>query len=150
MALFLVFWAMALVWLLLLISNSIQLNITQFWVLVFIFCEWLLIASIGIFLACFTSPLLYGFILSSFVFLGHWSDSLRIYAENIQAIWLRYMIRGLYYIIPNLEAFNFRKASLYNEVISTNLITEGGLVLFIWWALFFAAANVIFYNRKVI
>lgn len=144
-----VYLLMVLVWLLLMVSNSIQLNIMHFWTLVFIFGEWLLIASIGLFLASFTSPLLYGFILIGLTFLGHWSESLRIYAQNTEEVWLRSIISGLYYILPNLEALNFRQASLYNEVVGKGLIFEGGMVLLLWWLLFFTAANVIFYNRKM-
>lgn len=107
-----IFLMLSVAWLVLLQFHGIRIHLQHFIALGFIFGEWLLLAAISLFFASFTSPLLHNFFLVGITFLGHWSNDLRLFADNAQSIWLKKFLMGLYYALPNLEALNFREVAL--------------------------------------
>lgn len=141
---------LAAAWLLLAASRGISLTAAHFWALGFIFGEWMLLAALSLFFASFTSPLLHNFFLISVAFLGHWSNELKIFADNAKTDTLKFLLNALYYLLPNLEALNFREAALYNDVIGQTVIWQGALVLFGWTATALIAANLIFMRRRLL
>jgi ABC-type transport system involved in multi-copper enzyme maturation permease subunit len=122
----------------------------HFWALAFLFGEWVLLAAVSLFFAAFTSPLLHNFFLVSVAFLGHWSNELKIFADNARADALKMVLNTLYYLLPNLEALNFREAALYNDVISSAVMGQGALVLLGWTATALIAANIVFMQRRLL
>lgn len=136
-------------WLTVMIGNGIEVNPVHIWALIFIFGEWLLLAAITICLGCFTTPLLHGFMMTGFYFIGHMSNILRIYAANSEELWMRIMLKCLFLVIPNLEALNFRSEAIYNEFVPFPLLMEGAGVLCLWIALFLVAAVTIFNARRI-
>ena len=116
----------------------------------FIFGEWMLLAAFSLFFASFTSPLLHNFFLIGITFLGHWSNDLRLFAENTANLWLNNILMGLFYTLPNLEALNFREAALYDQMVRFSLILQGAGVLLAWSMTAFVAANLIFHKRKLV
>jgi len=148
--LFVIFLLLSTMWLGLLLFENIDISITHFVALGFIFGEWVLLAALSLFFASFTSPLLHNFFLFGITFLGHWSNDLRLFAENAKDIWLQYILKIIYLILPNLEALNFREHALYQQNISFPLCSEGVVVLFFWICSALAAANFIFARRKLI
>jgi ABC-type transport system involved in multi-copper enzyme maturation permease subunit len=145
-----IFCLLAAAWLAIMQLKAIPLTTMHFWALAFIFGEWILLAAFSLFFASFTSPLLHNFFLVGVTFLGHWSNDLRIFAVNAQALWLKKLLNILYYILPNIEALNFREAALYNEAISSGLLMEGAVVLIGWIATALAGANLLFARRRLL
>ncbi|WP_373499527.1 ABC transporter permease [Desulfococcus sp.] len=137
-------------WLLIVISAGISLTGTHFWALGFIFGEWMLLSAMSLFFASFTSPMLHNFFLVSVSFLGHWSNELKIFADNAKTETLKFVLNTLYYLLPNLEAINFREAALYNDVVSQAVIWQGAVVLLGWTATALVAANLIFMHRRLL
>ncbi len=148
--LLLIFLLLSIVWLGLLLFEGIDISITHFVALGFIFGEWVLLAALSLFFASFTSTLLHNFFLIGITFLGHWSNDLRLFAENAKEIWLKYILKIIYFILPNLEALNFREYALYQQNINFSLCSEGAIVLFLWICSALTAANFIFARRKLI
>jgi len=148
--LFLIFLLLITVWLGLLLFEGIDISGMHFIALVFIFGEWVLLAALSLFFASFTSPLLHNFFLIGISFLGHWSNDLRLFAENTKDIWLQYILKIIYFILPNLEALNFREIALYNREISAGLLLQGGTIILAWSTITFIAANIIFARRRLI
>lgn len=144
------FGLLAVVWLALMQITKIPLTPQHFWALAFIFGEWIVLAAFSLFFASFTSPLLHNFFLVGITFLGHWSNDLRIYAANADDLWLQKLLKTLYFILPNLEALNFRDAALLQGNISPGLLMEGAVVLFGWMGCALIAANLIFVRRKLL
>jgi len=136
-------------WLFVMFGCGIDINTLHMWALIFIFGEWLLLAAITICLACFTTPLLHAFMMIGFYFIGHMSNILRIYAANSDELWMKFILKGLYLVIPNLEALNFRTEALYNESVQGGLYLEGAGVLGLWIALFLVAAVKLFNARRI-
>lgn len=137
-------------WLLVLFSMGILVTPTHFWALGFIFGEWMLLAAISLFFASFTSPMLHNFFLVSISFLGHWSNELKIFADNAKTETLKFVLNTLYLLLPNLESLNFREAAVYNDAISQAVIWQGALVLLGWTATALVAANLIFMQRRLL
>jgi ABC-type transport system involved in multi-copper enzyme maturation permease subunit len=137
-------------WLVLLKLKSVPISHLHFLTLLFILGEWILLASFSLFFASFTTPLLHNFFLVGMAFLGHWSNDIRIFAENVELSLLKNVLKTLYYILPNLEALNFREAALYGRAISSGLLLEGAAVLFAWSVSALLVANLIFLRRKLI
>ncbi len=150
LVLFSAFCLLTTTWLALMQFMRIPLTIQHFWALTFIFGEWILLAAFSLFFASFTSPLLHTFFLVGVTFLGHWSNDLRLFAENVDVLWLKNLLKFIYYIIPNLEALNFREAALYNEIINSSLLFEGAAVLGCWIITILLAANLLFIRRRLL
>ena len=113
----------------------------------FILGEWFLLAAFSLFFASFTSPLLHNFFLVGLAFLGHWSNDLRIFAQNVETVWIKRLLEITYYILPNLEALNFREAALLSRQIPAPLIIEGALVL-LGWIMIALIAGIFLFARR--
>jgi Cu-processing system permease protein len=151
LVLFSAFCLLAAAWLAVMQFKAVPLTSRHFLALIFIFGEWILLAAFSLFFASFTSPLLHNFFLVGITFLGHWSNDLRLFAELADTIWIKNLLKGIYYVLPNLEALNFREAALYpNEIISSALIVEATGVLICWISAALIAANIIFVRRKLL
>jgi ABC-type transport system involved in multi-copper enzyme maturation permease subunit len=148
--LFSLFCVLAAAWLILLQLFSVPLRWTHLISLAFIFGEWVLLAALSLFFASFTSPILHNFFLIGLTFLGHWSNDLYIFSENTHSQGLKILLKCIFYILPNLEALNFREAALYNLTVSNALLAEGAIVLLGWTLSALFAANLIFMKRKLI
>ena len=144
------FGLLAAAWLLIVASKGIHLNSMHLWALGFILGEWLLLAAVSLFFASFTSPLLHNFFLISVSFLGHWSNELKIFADNAKTAALETLLNTLYYLLPNLEALNFREAAVYGDVVSHAILWQGVVVLLGWTATALVAANLIFLQRRLL
>jgi ABC-type transport system involved in multi-copper enzyme maturation permease subunit len=137
-------------WVLIVTSRGIHLTPMHFWALGFILGEWMLLSAISLFFASFTSPMLHNFFLISISFLGHWSNELKIFADNASTEVLKTLLNTLYYLLPNLEALNFRAAAIYGDVVGQAVIWQGALVLCGWTATALIAANLIFLQRRLL
>lgn len=135
-------------WLLLLWAKNIPITSQHFWALGFILGEWILLASFSLFFASFTSPLLHNFFMFGITFLGHWSNDLRLFALNTKSFWGQKLLQSIYYILPNLEALNFRNEALYGDSIPLNLLFEAAGILGGWMLSALITANLLFLWRK--
>lgn len=144
------FFILSLSWLILLWGNNVEVIYQHFIALFFIFGEWTLLTALSIFFASFTSPLLHNFFIIGIAFLGHWSKDLLIFSGNTENPFLEIVLKAIYYLIPNLDAVNFRSAALYNIAIDLSLIVEGVGVLLGWIAVALVGANIIFVKRKLL
>jgi ABC-type transport system involved in multi-copper enzyme maturation permease subunit len=137
-------------WLGLMILMAIPLSLTHLWVMLFILLEWILLAGFSVFFASFTSSILHNFFLVGITFLGHWCNDLLLFAQNAQVIWVKNILKSVYFVLPNLEALNFREAVLYDEAIGSAILVQGAFVAIGWMLTALIAANIIFTARKLI
>lgn len=118
--------------------------------LLFVFLEWIVLAAFSMFFAVFSPPLLHGFVLTAIFFLGHWSKYLYIYSVNSKEIILKKTLIFLYYVVPNLEALNYRSSALYNEIIEPNLMLKSILLSGSWSITALFGAILIFRSRRLL
>jgi len=146
-----VFIFLSLFWLMILQLKGIAITLQHFQALLFILAEWILLAAFSLFFASFTSPILHNFFLVSITFLGHWSNDLRLLAEKGGlSLWITGLLKGLYLILPNMAALNFREEAIYNLGIPFDILRSAGVVWFCWTATILIAANLIFLRRRLV
>ncbi len=130
--------------------KGIAISINHLWTVVFIFGEWIMMAALSLFFASFTTPILHNFFLVGVNFLGHYSNDLLIYAENTKDFILKLFLTILYYVLPNLELYNFREKTLYKDIIESAALMHGAAILSGWILVFLIAANLIFVRRRLL
>ncbi len=145
-----VFCLLAVAGVMILQMKGIEISANHLWAALFIFGEWVLMAALSVFFASFTSPILHNFFLVGINFLGHYSNDLRIYSDNAKDFILKMLLKTLYYVLPNLEALNFREAVLYKDAIRPDLLMQGAVVLSGWILTSLIAANLIFVRRRLL
>ena len=144
-----VYMLLVIAWLILMKFEALPFTAQHFIALTFIWGEWMLLAGFSLAFASFTSPLLHNFFLVSVSFLGHWSSDLRIFAANTPELWLKKSLEIIYFLLPNLEALNFRQDAIYSKAIGWDLVAEG-LILFAGYvAAALLVANIFFLQRKL-
>lgn len=144
------FLLLTLLWLPLLKGANVDVRSQHLWAMVFIFLEWALLAGMSLFFASFTSPILHNFFLVGITFLGHWSRDIDMFAQNAESFLIRAVLKALYFVLPNLEALNFREAALYGDPLSASLLMEGGGVFAGWILLFLFGGAIIFKKRRLL
>ena len=145
-----IFLVLSLVWIVIMNGKSVPVTTNHIIAMAFIWGEWILLAAFSLFFASFTSPVMQVFFLTGISFLGHWARDLKILAEQMESPAVRMLLEGIYYVLPNLEAVNFREAALYNETITAALAWQAAGVLAGWILTALIAADLIFSRRKLL
>ena len=102
-----IFCLLVLIWVILMYFNKIPLTMSHAWALIFIFGEWILISSFSLFFASFTTPVLHNFFLVGLSFLGHYSNDLRLFADNASVVWLKQTTENTLLYIAQPECAQF-------------------------------------------
>lgn len=136
--------------LLLLRFHGIPIQFQHLIAFAFILGEWFLLGGLSLFFASFTSPVLHNFFLVGVTFLGHWSNDLRLFAENAESLFLSRFLMGIYFVLPNLEALNFREYAIYDQDVNMTLIWQAAAVMLFWILTAVTAANIVFARRKLV
>ena len=144
--LFLIFSAL---WICILTLWNIPFSSFHFIALGFIFGEWVLLASLSLFFITFTYPFTHNFFIFCIYLMGHLSQNLLRYAELTDIQWLKPVFNLLYFILPNLEALNFRTNALYGEPPEQKVLWFACLVLACWVSAGVLSANILFLNKKI-
>lgn len=112
-----------------------------------IFLELMVITGIAIFFSAFSTPALSAIFTLSFFAIGRLLDDLRLFGEQYADPLGRVVIRGLYYLLPNLGRFDVSTQVVHGrplgEVVSGMTITYGMLYIVALLAL----TIVIFHRR---
>jgi ABC-type transport system involved in multi-copper enzyme maturation permease subunit len=85
--------------------------------LAFSFLEVSLLIALATLFASFTAPLNAALYTLSLFFIGHSQSTLKAFVADMNNRFLEWVINGVYYILPNLEKFDVRKATLYQVEI---------------------------------
>lgn len=113
-----------------------------------IFLELTILTSVAIVFSTFSSPALSA-LLTFFVFIiGHFSSSLKDFAENLGSDSAKVFFTFLYYFLPNFSFFGFITNSAHGDFpTSTNLL--GGIVYaIVYSAIMISLATLIFSRRN--
>lgn len=123
--------------------------VVSIWAAIFlIFLELAILTAVAILFSSFSSPALSA-LLTFFVFIiGHFSASLRDFAENIGSTATKLFFNFLYYVLPNLSFYNFTTNASHGDVLPVS--TLGGAILYaiIYIVILLAAAVLIFSRRN--
>lgn len=83
-----------------------------------IYLELLLLTGVAIFFSTITTPTLSGIFTLSVFLIGHVSPQLKYFAGESQSTPAKLIALTMYYLLPNLENFNFKDQAIYGVDIS--------------------------------
>jgi ABC-type transport system involved in multi-copper enzyme maturation permease subunit len=113
-----------------------------------IFLELTILTAVAILFSSFSSPALSA-LLTFFVFIiGHFSSSLRDFAENIGSNTSKMFFNFLYYVLPNLSFYSFRTDAAHGEVPPSPMIFGAVLYSLVYVGILLAATILIFTRRN--
>lgn len=88
-----------------------------------------LLLAIATLFASFTAPLNAALYTLGIYFIGHSQTSLKLFVGELEQPVMNGIIKVVYYVLPNLEKFDVRKATLYQVPIP---LAEVGWTVFYW------------------
>lgn len=112
-----------------------------------IYMELIALTCLASFFSTFTTPVLSAIFTLSMFFIGHISGDLLVFGARAQSKTLQVCSRFLYYVLPNLELFNWKNDVVYGTVRSAGRIwaAAGYLVCYFTGVLFVAC---LLFSRK--
>ena len=122
--------------------------IFSIWSAIFlIFLELTIMTAVAILFSSFSSPALSA-LLTFFVFIiGHFSSSLRDFAENTGSSVTKLFFNFLYYVLPNLSFYSFTTNASHGDVPPVPML--GGAVLYaVIYAGILLAATILIFSRR--
>ena len=112
-----------------------------------IFVELSLVTAIALFFSTFSTPILSAVFTFGLYIVGHFNADLKNFENVVESKAAAYLARGLYYVLPNLAAFDIKTEVVHGHAVPAAyvLMTTGYGALYI--AALLAAAMVIFSRR---
>jgi Cu-processing system permease protein len=109
--------------------------------LAYSFMELTLLTGLAVLFASFTAPLNAALYTLSLYVIGHSQTSLKDFVAELHNNFLNAIIHGVYYVLPNLEKFDIRKATLYQVPIPASQVlwTIGYWALYLGIVLYLAS-----------
>ncbi len=103
--------------------------------------------SFAVFFGSFSRPMMTVVFTASVFLLGHWVESLHYFIHRSESESFKLVGTAISYIIPNLEAYNWRAAPVYGvEVELAQVATAFGSA--IGWVTVLIAATVLIFRRR--
>lgn len=118
------------------------------WAIFLIFLELCILTAVAILFSSFSSPALSA-LLTFFVFLiGHFSISLRDFAESIGTPTAKMLFTFLYYFLPNLSYFSFITLAAHGRTPSLNQVVGATAYAAVYISILLSASILIFSRRN--
>lgn len=113
-----------------------------------IFLELTILTAVAILFSSFSSPSLSA-LLTFFVFIiGHFSASLKEFAENLGSEFAKFFFNFLYYFLPNLSFYSFITNSAHGDVPPFSMLGGATLYAVIYICILLAVTILIFSRRN--
>jgi ABC-type transport system involved in multi-copper enzyme maturation permease subunit len=112
-----------------------------------IFLQLTILTAVAILFSSFSSPSLSA-LLTFFVFIiGHFSASLRDFAEHLGSSFAKVFFNFLYYVLPNLSFYEFRTNAAHGNI--TPLAMLGGATLYaLFYISILLAITILIFSRR--
>lgn len=125
-----------------------SLAVTVWGAIILIFLELTILTAVAIVFSTFSSPALSA-LLTFFVFIiGHFSSSLRDFAENLGSASAKIFFNFLYYFLPNLSLFSFITNSAYGDFPPASMLGGAFLYALIYSGILISISILIFSRRN--
>lgn len=112
-----------------------------------IYMELILLICVATFFSTFTTPVLSAlFTLSAFV-IGHVTNNLIVFGERSSSLAVRAGAKAMFYLLPNLENFNWKHEVIYGGARSPGLIANSA-GYFVGYAAAVLIAACLIFSRK--
>lgn len=125
-----------------------NLAISIWGAILLIFFELAILTAVAILFSSFSSPALSA-LLTFFVFIiGHFSQSLRDFAENLGSTGAKIFFNAVYYLLPNLSFFSFITGAAHGDLPPPSMLSGAALYAVFYIGILLAAAILIFSRRN--
>jgi ABC-type transport system involved in multi-copper enzyme maturation permease subunit len=113
-----------------------------------IYVELLIITAVALVFSSFSSPALSA-LLTVFVFIiGHFSADLKALSNSAASLSVRWLFRGLYYLLPNLSNYSVITATAHGVVPDARSAVAAIVYAMIYVIVLLSAASLIFRRRN--
>lgn len=109
--------------------------------------EMILIVSAAIFFSSFTTSILAAIFTIGFYISGHLNDLVDIGTRQQESAVWQMALKGLYYLLPNLEHFNIRSRVVYDLMVPSDFVAGAVCYGILYAVLLLLLASVVF-SRK--
>jgi ABC-type transport system involved in multi-copper enzyme maturation permease subunit len=109
--------------------------------------ELVVIAGLGLFLSSFAGQLTAATVLVAVYLVGHWAPDLWALADRTPSALLQGLLRAAYYVIPNLDRFDFKAAAAYGQGLDGGVLLQS-LGFGLAWATALVAAAALVFTRR--
>lgn len=114
---------------------------------VLIFFELSIITAVAVLFSSFSSPALSSLLAFLVFVIGHFSASLRDFAEGLGSDLARYVFGAIYYLLPNLSYFSFATAASYGKTVPiATLASSAAYAAF--YNLILVSATILIFRRR--
>lgn len=112
--------------------------------------ESVILILLSLFFSCITSPILAALFTIGFFLIGHSSDIVRtlIMFNDSTPTFVKYILTGTYYLLPNLEKFNIRNGVVYGTLPSITGILLTLLYALCYMCILFLITKITFRKRE--
>ncbi len=114
-----------------------------------IFFELMIITAVAILFSTFSSPALSALLTFLVFIIGHFSASLKDFAENLGSQSAKLFFNTIYYLLPNLSHFSYITASAHGETPTAKILGAGVLYAFCYVSVLLSISILIFRRRNL-
>ena len=126
-------------------APAVDVNLLR--AIVLIMMELLLVTAIALFFSTFSNPLLSAALTLGLWVIGHFNADLRNFQNVVDSKSAAYLARGLYYVLPNFDAFDVKDQVVHGLPVPASYIATTALYGLVYITLLVVAAAVIFSRR---
>jgi ABC-type transport system involved in multi-copper enzyme maturation permease subunit len=113
-----------------------------------IYMELMLLTAVALLFSSFSSPALSALLTFMVFIIGHFSADLKSLAVSLGSTSARYLITGLYYLLPNLANYSFITPAAHGRTPSAGFVFATALYALVYIGVILAAATLIFSRRN--
>jgi Cu-processing system permease protein len=118
-------------------------------VFLLIYVQLLLVTAIALFFSTFSSPMLSAVLTLGLYVIGHFNADLKHFDVVVSSRPLVWLLRGLYYLLPNLAPFNVTAQVVHGQPVPAGYVLMTIGYAAVYAALLLTAACVIFARRDL-
>jgi Cu-processing system permease protein len=118
-------------------------------VFLLIYAQLLLVTAIALFLSTFSSPMLSAALTFGFYVIGHFNADLKHFDAIITSAPLAWLLRALYYLLPNLAPFDITAQVVHGQPVPAGYLFMTIGYAAIYTAFLLTAGSVIFARRDL-
>lgn len=128
---------------------GVRVNLLVGAAVLLLFVELAVVVAVALFFSTLTSPILAAMLTLAFYVAGHYNDLLEIGMVERSSALFGALLRGIYYLLPNLEHFNLRSPVIYQMQLDPHYVVAGVGYGVLYTALFLIGAVLVFMARDV-
>ena len=112
-----------------------------------IFLQLMIVTAIALLFSTFSTPMLAAALTFGLYIVGHFNSDLRHFETVVQSREAVYLARTMYYLLPNLTAFDVKAAVVHAQHVPVDLLMLNTLYAVLYITALMVAATLIFMRR---